>query len=411
MPIRFLLSTGLVAAALAAPAAAETVSLPDAALTSAPFETITAAARGQTVNFFLWGGDDRINAYVAGPLAATLKDRYGITLNRIGVADTAEVVNQVLSEKEAGIDAGGAVDLVWINGENFRTLKSGGLLLCGYAEGLPNARHVDWTDPSIANDFGTPVEGCEVPWSRAQFAMAYDSARTPEPPATLAAFLAWVKANPGRFTYAAPPDFNGSAFIRHVFMYAAGGPEALGGPFDQARFDAVAEKAFGILTDLEPFLWREGATYPTDIAQLNALFANSEVDFTFNYEPTVFGAGVEDGRFPPTTRSFAFDDGTLANTSYVAIPFNAAHKAAALVVANHLISPEEQLRKADPAVWGMATALDLDTLPPDAAEAFRALPRHPAVIDGEALADRAMPELSADWLDAIEAGWLRTVGR
>ncbi|WP_181705625.1 ABC transporter substrate-binding protein [Chthonobacter rhizosphaerae] len=411
MPIPRRIVLGLLAGALALPVAARAAPLSEDALRTAPFETIVEAARGGTVNFFLWGGDDRINAYVSGPLAEALKAEYGITLNRVGVADTAEVVNQILSEQEAGVTDGGAVDLVWINGENFRTLKTGGLLLCGYAERLPNARFVDWSDPSIANDFGTPVDGCEVPWSKARFALAYDSARTAEPPKTMAAFLDWVRANPGRFTYAAPPDFNGSAFVRHVFMHAAGGAEALSGPFDQARFDAAAEKAYGLLDDLEPFLWREGRTYPTDIAQLNQLFANSEVDFTFNYEPTVFGAGVADGRFPETTRSFAFDDGTLANTSYVAVPFNAANKAAALVLANHLLSPAEQLRKADPAVWGMATALDLDRLTPAEAEAFRALPRHPAVIADEDLADRAMAELSADWLEAIEKGWIERVGR
>ena len=26
----------------------------------------------------------------------------------------------------------------------------------------------------------------------------------------------WVKENPGKFTYPAPPDFTGSAFIRHM---------------------------------------------------------------------------------------------------------------------------------------------------------------------------------------------------
>ncbi len=47
---------------------------------------------------------------------------------RVGLSTTAEAVNQVLSEKEAGVASGGAVDLVWINGENFRTMKAGDLL-------------------------------------------------------------------------------------------------------------------------------------------------------------------------------------------------------------------------------------------------------------------------------------------
>lgn len=376
-----------------------------------PYAALESEARGGTVNFHLWGGDERINAYITGPVAETLKARYGITLNRVGLADTAEAVNLVLSETEAGLSDRGSVDLVWINGENFRTLKEAGLVLCGYARNLPNAALVDWTDPSIATDFGTPVEDCEVPWSRAQFVMATDAARVAEPPRSFAALLDWIKAHPGRFTYAAPPDFNGSAFVRHAFIHAAGGPEALAGPFDPARFDAIAEKAFGLLSDLEPFLWRKGETYPTDIAQLNQLFANGEVDFTFNYEPTVFGAGIETGTFPPTTRTFALDDGLLANTSYVAIPSNASNRAAAIVAANALLSADLQYEKAKPDVWGMATVLDFDRLVPAEAERFRTLPRHPAVLAAEDLADVAMPEPSAAWLEAIEARWKETVGR
>lgn len=375
------------------------------------FEEIEAAAKGGTVNFFLWGGDDRINAYVSSFLADFALDDYGISVNRVGIADTAEAVNLVVSETEAGVTEEGSVDLVWINGENFRTLKENGLLLCGWADRIPNAALVDWTDPAIATDFGTPVDGCEAPWSRAQFAMAYDAARVAEPPLTLPALLDWIRANPGRFTYAAPPDFNGSAFVRHVFYHVAGGPEALAGPFDQARFDEVAPKAWALLNEIEPFLWREGTTYPTDITQLNSLFANSEVDFTFNYEPTAFGAGVINGIFPETTRSYAFDDGTIGNTSYVAIPANAANPEAAMVVANLLTGVEAQVHKADPEVWGMETVLDMDRIAPAEAAAFRAIPRHPAVAPAEELADRAMPELSAEWVTAIERGWIETVGR
>lgn len=402
----YIVATAVVFAGAVPGSAAE-----DPDLKSTPWLDVVAAAEGGTVNFFLWGGDDRINAFVSDYLGNRLKAEHGITLNRVGVSDTAEVVNQILSEKEAGVVEKGAVDLVWVNGENFRTLREGDLLACGWAEYLPNAMFVDWTDPSISTDFGTPVDGCEAPWSRAQFAMAYDGERVPEPPKTIGALIEWIKANPGRFTYAAPPDFNGSAFVRHVFYHVAGGPEALAGPFDQDKFDDVAGRTWALLNELEPFLWREGATYPTDITQLNQLFANSEVDFTFNYEPTVFGSGVENGTFPETTRSYALDDGTLANTSYLAVPFNSPNKAAAFVAADILTGIAAQLEKAKPEVWGMATVLDLDRLPASEAESFRTLPRHPAVVAEEALADRAMPELSADWLEAIEKGWIENVGR
>ena len=58
-------------------------------------------------------------------LGAVLKRDYDITLNRVPITDAADVVNMVLTEKEAGIVEGGAVDLIWINGENFRSMKAG----------------------------------------------------------------------------------------------------------------------------------------------------------------------------------------------------------------------------------------------------------------------------------------------
>ena len=102
--------------------------------------------------------------------------------------------------------------------------------------------------PSAAS---VPVDGCEVPWNTVQFAFATDSAKVAEPPGIMAALLDWIKANPGRFTYPAPPDFTGSAFLRHVFIHAAGGPDSLLGPFDQAKFDDTAAKTWAILNEID----------------------------------------------------------------------------------------------------------------------------------------------------------------
>jgi len=126
-----------------------------------------------------------------------------------------------------------------------------------------------------------------VPWSKAQFAFAHDEKRTSTPPNSIPKLISWAQENPGRFTYPAPPDFNGSVFVRHVFYHAAGGAQNLLGDFDQALFDKVADKAWTILNDLEPSLWRAGKTYPQSIQQLDQLFANSEVDITFNYDPSI----------------------------------------------------------------------------------------------------------------------------
>lgn len=380
------------------------------ALSKMTWDQIEAEAKGGTVNWFMWGGSDTINAYVSDYVAGRLKAEYGITLNRVPIADAAEIVNLILSEKEAGITDAGTVDLLWINGENFRSMKQGDLAYCGYTGLLPNDALVNWSNPAIANDFGVPVDGCEVPWNTVQFAFAYDSAVLPEPPGDMAALIDWIKANPGRFTYPAPPDFTGSAFLRHVFIYAAGGPQNLLGPFDQAKFDAVSARTWAILNEIEPFLWRKGATYPATVTQLNELFANGEVAFSFNYDPAQFGLAVQAGTWPETTRSYGLTDGTIGNTNYTLIPFNSPNKAAAMVVQNLLLSGEAQLEKAKTEVWGAAPAIEISRTAPDVQAGFAAIKTHPSVVPATKLAEAALPELQADWLTAIEKGWAENVG-
>ncbi len=347
---------------------------------------IVAEARGQSVDFYMWGGSDLINTWVTQVVAPVVAEQYGITLNMVPISDATEYVNKVLGEKQAGRDTGGTVDLVWVNGENFRTMRQGDLLYGNWSEYLPSSAAVNWDDPSVANDFGFPVDGYESPYGKAQFVMIYDSARVAEPPRDIPALIDWIRANPGQFTYAAPPDFTGSAFVRHLCYHAAGGYETLLGEFDQTVFDESAPACWQMLNELEPYLWREGQTYPENRARMQDLFANGEVSFDMAYNPAEASSLVENGRYPETTRTFVFDSGTIANTHYVAIPYNSDHKAAAMVVANYLLSPEAQLSKAQPANWGDLPALDPTRLSPDWQAQFDALPRGVATLSTEELA-------------------------
>ena len=382
-----------------------------AALISLPWAQILEQARGSTVNMFMWGGSDSINQYVSGYIGDQLKADYGITLNRVGITDTVEAVNIVLGEKEAGVTDKGAVDMIWINGENFRTLRQGGLVWCGYTDTLPNNALINWNNPSIANDFGVPVDGCEVPWSKAQFAFAHDSATLLNPPKSIPELIAWIKANPGQFAYPAPPDFNGAVFVRHVFYHAAGGAENLLGPFDQTKYAAAATKTWAILNDLEPYLWREGKTYPASIAALDQLFANTEVSLTFNYDASQFGLAVQNGTYPDTVRSYGLTDGTIGNTNYTAIPFNSPNKAAAMVLQNLLLSGPAQVEKAMPAAWGAAPAIEIDRTTAEDQARFATIEQLPSVITMQDLSKAALPELQADWISAIEQGWIANVGQ
>lgn len=369
------------------------------------WEDTLIQARGQEVNFYMWGGSDLINNWVTGYVAQSVKEQYDITLNLVPITDATEYINKVLGEKQAGQDENGTVDLVWVNGENFRTMRQGELLYGYWTGELPNMAYVNTADPSVANDFGFPVDEHESPYGKAQFVMIYDSARIAEPPQTIGALVEWIKANPGLFTYPAPPDFTGSAFVRHVCYEAVGSYEKLLGEFDQAVFDAELPACWELLNEIESFLWREGQTYPESHTRQQELFANGEVWFDMAYNPAEASSLIENGRYPETTRTFVFETGTIANTHYVAIPYNSSHKAAAMVVANFLLSPEAQLSKAQPENWGDLPVLDPALLPPEWQAQFAAIPRGVATLSTEELAAARLPELQAPWLTAMEQGW------
>ncbi len=366
-------------------------------------------SRDQTVDWYMWGGSPAVNRYVNGYLASALKEKYGILLRQVPVKDIAEIVSKLIVEKQAGKTSDGSVDLLWINGENFRTCKQQKLLYGPFADRLPNQRYVDWSKPTVKNDFGTPVEGMESPWGSAQMVMIYDTARTPQPPQSIPALIAWIKANPGRFTYPAPPDFTGSVLIRHFFYYAAGSVDKWQGDYSTADFMQAAEATYSLLRDLKSSLWRSGGTYPESPVKMNTLFADGQIDLSFSYHQGDASRNILDGLFPETARTFVFDEGTIANTHFVAIPYNAKDAAAAMVVANFLLSPEAQLEKAMPQVWGDFPAISPTRLPAVWQEKFTNLPRGKATLGDAELQAHQLPEPPSSILIELEKGWVEHV--
>jgi putative spermidine/putrescine transport system substrate-binding protein len=369
---------------------------------------VLESAKGTTVNFHMWSGDDRINTYIDDWIGSRMLSEHGVILNRVPLSDTVEGINTILGERQAGRKTGGSVDALWVNGENFKTGKQADIWECGYNAVLPNNQYVNWDTAAIAFDYGTPVDDCETPYGFAQFAMIYDTERVNNTPDSMSSLLAWIKENPGKFTYPAPPDFTGSLFIRHLVFHVAGGFDAKLLAFEQARFDALAPKIWTILNDIEGSLWRGGETYPASVAALHDLFANREIDITMTDVPGTAAGLVERGTFPGSTSTFVFEEGTLGNTSYIGIPNNAANSAGAKILANLLLSPEAQAEKANPAVWGYDPAIDI-TLVGEASSLFDAIPTHPALDPIRDRGSKVLPELAADWNTALEEGWRKFV--
>uniref|UniRef100_UPI003562BE93 ABC transporter substrate-binding protein n=1 Tax=Nocardioides sp. TaxID=35761 RepID=UPI003562BE93 len=307
------------------------------------WEAVLAEADGQSVNWYMYGGDDALNDFVRNEVTPRLA-ALGVRLNQVRITDTAEAVNKVLGEKQAGVRSEGSVDAIWINGENFATGVQADLWRCGWAEDLPNARYVDLDSPAVATDFGVPTDGCEAAWQQANSALVYDSADlAPADVTSVSSLLAWAEENPGRFTYPAPPDFTGSMAVRTILYDTVGGVDALPAEFDVEAYESAAEDLWERLNTIEPSLWRGGETYPQSQSAVEKLYADGEISAFFTYGPGAVGRQVEDGLFPASTREAVLEGGNISNVSFVAIPDNAAHQAGALVLANVLQDPEVQL--------------------------------------------------------------------
>ncbi len=373
------------------------------------WDAVLEAARGQTVHWHAWGGDPRINDFIAW-VGEALQARHGVTLVHVKLSDTADAVSRVVAEAAAGCTQGGAVDAIWINGANFVTLKERGFLLGPFAEDLPNWRFVDTeANPAVLVDYTVPVDGHGAPWAMFQKVFEYDSAAVPEPPRSIPALADWIEANPGRFTYPQPPDFRGVSLLKQVLIDLADDPAVFQRPVEEADYDAVTAPLWAWLDRVTPHLWRGGRAYPANEPALGQLLADGEIDIGFSYNPGRVSAAIADFELPDTARTYVLDAGTLGNSSYLSIPFNAGSAAGALVLANLILDPGVQARAQDPAVLGFQTVLGMHLLDDAGRAAFEALELGPATLAPDEMG-QALLEPHPSWEARIAADWVARFG-
>ncbi|ALM53498.1 ABC transporter substrate-binding protein [Halomonas huangheensis] len=376
---------------------------------SEDWQEVEQQAQGQSVYWNAWGGDANVNAYIEW-VADQLDERWDIDLIHVKLDDTAAAVSRVLAEKSAGNNDQGAIDLIWINGENFAAMKANDLLFGPYAERLPNFA---LTNPSehkeMITDFTIPTEGYESPWGKAQLTFYYDSQRIKSPPQDLTELLDWAQQNPGRFAYPLVPDFHGSTFLKQALIELTDNPEVLQQPVTEADVEAITAPLWEYLDQLHPYSWREGRHFPASGPELKSLMGDGELSLAFTFNPAEPAAAVSNYQLPPSTRSYVLKDGTIGNVHFVAIPFNASHKAAAMVTANFLLSPEAQAYKQRLDVWGDPTVLDLELLDDQQRMALTPADESSARLPPGALSN-TLPEPHPSWMEAVEAGWLKRYG-
>ncbi|GAB4216741.1 MAG: ABC transporter substrate-binding protein [Rhodoferax sp.] len=361
------------------------------------------AARGQTVYFNAWGGGEAINAYIAWA-AQEVQSKYGITLKHVKVTDAANVVKRVQTELASGRKRGGSVDLMWVNGENFRNLKQNGLLFGPWAESLPNWGLVDLNKP-VRSDFSVPTDGLEAPWGTAQLTFITNAARTPKPPRSAAELLDFARAHPGQITYPKPPDFHGTTFLKQLLLELTPEPAALQQPVNPAAFARATAPLWAYLDQLHPSLWRGGKSFAPNVAAMHRMLADGEIQLSITFNPNEAANLIAAQQLPASVVSYGFTRGTIGNVHFLAIPVNANAPEGAQVVANFLLSASAQVHKADIKVWGDGTVLDTAKLSPEQQATLRN--KAPGALL-EAVPTLAEPH--ASWVEVLEAEWLKRYG-
>ena len=387
------------------------LALPATAATPDPadWEQVLLEARGQTVYFDAWAGDPQINSYIAWA-AQQMQSRYGVAVTHVKLSDTAEGVSRVLAEKLAGNQQEGTVDLLWVNGENFATMKGNGLLFGPWAEQLPNFALVDAdSHPEMREDFTIAVEGYEAPWTRSQLVFYYDSAILDTPPRSMAELLEWAQAHPGQFTYPRPPLFLGSTFLKQALLELAVDSAPLYRPVVPAQFASITAPLWDFLDALHPQLLRGGRSFPGGGTEMRRMMGDGEISLAVSFSPSEANSGIKAGELPPSVRSYVPSGGSIGNVSFLAIPFNAQAKAGAMVLANFLLSAQAQAHAYDPEVMGSATVLSMAQLAPAQRALFEAVEPGPATLTPDALGN-TLREPHPDWMDALERAWVERYG-
>ena len=378
-----------------------------------PFSEVLAKARGQTVFWNAWAGDEKTNAFIAWAGEQT-QAKYGVAIQHVRLKDTAEAVTRVLAEKSAGRDRDGSVDLIWINGPNFLNMKQQGLLFGPVTPSLPNDRYVDRVKKrSNQIDFTTPVEGMAVPWRMAQIVFVYDSARIRNPadvPRSAATLLAWAKARPGRVTHPNVSNFLGVTFLKQILYELVPDVAVLQQPATDTSFGSVVAPLWGWYDQIRPALWRKGEQFPENGPAMRQLMNDGEIDVLISFNPAEAAVSAQSGLLPDTVRTFTFSKGTIGNTSFVAIPYNAKNKEAALVVANFLLEPATQARAQDIKHMGNLNVLDASKLNAAERTLFDQLTPSPAL---PSAADLGAPLLEphASWMTRISSEWQKRYTR
>lgn len=363
------------------------------------YEEIMEISKGSTVNFYGYGGNEVMNKWFDNYIIPQMKEKYDIKVKRVGM-NIDEIINSLISDKQTN-NLNGNMDVIWINGENFKNAKESNLLLGEFTTKLPNYNdYIDKNAEDIKRDFGTSVDNMEAPWGKSQFAIIVNNDKVDKDIKNTEDLKEVIMKNPGKFTYPALPDFTASAFVRNVIYDIVGYENIKDIDADEKKVKETIQPAINYLNEIKPYLWNKGNTYPSTTAQLDNMYSDEEVYFTMTYSPNIVPARIESKEFAKETDIISFESGNISNTHFLTVPFNSKNQEGAMVLINYLIGIDAQASKTFSENWGDSTVLDMNKVEDGEKIKFN---------NESILIENTVPELRAELIPIIEKIWTQEV--
>ena len=352
------------------------------------FDDMKKEAKGSTVTFYGWGGDEVLNKWLDDVFAPDMKEKYDIKMERVPM-DIDQILSQLSGEME-GNKKDGDIDMIWINGENFKSAKEKNMLYGPFTDKLPNfSKYIDTKSEDVNYDFAYPIKGYEAPYGKAQFVFMKDNAVAKETPKNAEEFLEFCKKYKGKVTYPKLPDFTGSVFVRNIIYETCGGYEQfMDMKADKATVKKAIQPALDYLKKLNPYLWNGGKSFPDSSTKCEKMYSDGELVMYMTYGAYDAAVGIDNGTYPKTTA-------------------NSANKAGAMVAINEMMSPEIQASR----YKEMKTlpVVSYDKLSDDQKKEFDNVDLGKGVIAQDELLSKRLPEMPAQLVPVIEEIWQEEV--
>jgi putative thiamine transport system substrate-binding protein len=339
-------------------------------------------AKGQSVYFYAWGGSKAVNEYLRWA-TREIAQQYRIKLIHVKVTDPSEPVSRLKAENGRT----SAIDLMWVNGENFAYLKQQGFLLGNLWLTIPNTDSLAVDRLPITIDFGEPMDGFEVPWGIGQFNLIAEDGVFQQSKISATSLLTIAKNNPQTITYPRPPEFHGSTFLKQLLVNLTDADPRLYRPATAKA--QLLPVLWQYLDQLHPYLWQQGKAFPSSAAEQLLLYQQKNLSMAVSFNPNQWLKEKDTQQISESSVRRYFTDGAITNSHNLAIPKSAPSPDAAKVVINFMLSEKAQHKKFT-GVWGD---------PPVITSLFDEKATMPA-----------HPELHSSWHIIIEDAWQQRYG-